>query len=99
VGRSSEMARLSRAMAEVRAGNSVTVRVRGESGVGKSYLVRQFTNQVLARDPNTVVLAGRCYERESVPYKALDGVIDELTGFLGATLAGELSALLPPGVQ
>ncbi len=99
VGRSVEMARLCKAMAEVRGGKSVTVLVRGESGVGKSYLVRQFTSQVLADDPNTVILAGRCYERESVPYKALDGVIDELTGFLGATLASELPVLLPPGVQ
>src|SRR5262249_27543536 len=62
-------------------------------------LVRQFTSQVLASEPHAVILAGRCYERESVPYKALDGLIDELTGFLGATLASELPALLPPGVQ
>src|ERR1043165_7208575 len=99
VGRSEEMALLSRALGEVRAGKSVTVRVRGESGVGKSYLVRQFTNQVLTSEPGAVILAGRCYERESVPYKALDGIVDELTGFLGATLASELSGLLPPGVQ
>src|SRR6185503_10651917 len=70
-----------------------------ESGVGKSYLVRHFTSQVLAREPNAVILAGRCYERESVPYKALDGIVDELTGFLGAALASELPPLLPPGVQ
>jgi tetratricopeptide (TPR) repeat protein len=99
VGRSVELARLSKAMAEVRGGRSVTVRVHGESGVGKSYLVRHFTGQVLARDSNAVILAGRCYERESVPYKALDGIVDELTGFLGAALANELPPLLPPGVQ
>src|SRR6185436_437297 len=80
-------------------GRSVTVRVHGESGVGKSYLVRHFTSQVLAREPNAVILAGRCYERESVPYKALDGIVDELTGFLGAALASELPPLLPPGVH
>jgi eukaryotic-like serine/threonine-protein kinase len=99
VGRGAEMARLSEAMAEVAAGACVTVRIRGDSGVGKSYLVSEFTSRQTARDPTTVVLAGRCYERESVPYKALDGIIDELTGFLGATLAGELPALMPPGVQ
>ncbi|HET7505965.1 MAG TPA: protein kinase, partial [Kofleriaceae bacterium] len=98
VGRGAELARLFRAMAAVRSGTQVTVLVRGESGVGKSFLVRQFTNRLLSQEPSTVVLAGRCYERESVPYKALDGVVDELTGFLGATLAAELPDLLPPGV-
>jgi eukaryotic-like serine/threonine-protein kinase len=99
VGRGAELARLLAALAEVQAGACVTVRVRGDSGVGKSYLVREFTSRLIMRDPAPVVLAGRCYERESVPHKALDGIIDELTGFLGATLASELPALLPPGVQ
>jgi len=98
VGRSAEMERLGDALAEVKAGRSVTALVRGESGVGKSYLVRQFTNHVLATEPDAVILSGRCYERESVPYKALDGIVDELTRFLGATLAHELPQLLPPGV-
>ncbi|MEO7729486.1 MAG: serine/threonine-protein kinase [Kofleriaceae bacterium] len=99
VGRGAELARLDQAMAEVRGGRGVTVTVRGESGVGKSYLVRQFTNRLLARAPTAVILAGRCYERESVPYKALDGIVDELTGFLSATLANELPDLLPAGLR
>jgi len=99
VGRGAEMARLDDAMAEVQRGRSATVVVRGESGVGKSYLVRQFTNRLLARAPTAVILAGRCYERESVPYKALDGIVDELTGFLSATLANELPDLLPAGLR
>ncbi|HUJ62110.1 MAG TPA: protein kinase, partial [Kofleriaceae bacterium] len=99
VGRGGEMARLAQAMAEVKTGKSVTVRVRGESGVGKSYLVRQFVSYVQAQEAGVVVLAGRCYERESVPYKALDGVIDELTRFLGAALVHELRDLLPQNMR
>jgi tetratricopeptide (TPR) repeat protein len=99
VGRGDELARLEQAMDEVRAGACVTVRVRGESGVGKSYLVRQFTSQLVARDADAVVFSGRCYERESVPYKALDGIVDELTRFLGAALSHELPDLVPRGVH
>jgi eukaryotic-like serine/threonine-protein kinase len=96
IGRGAEMAKLDRAREQMRLG-AVTVRVRGESGVGKSFLVRQFTSKLIAHDAETVVFNGRCYERESVPYKALDGVVDELTRFLGASLAHELPDFIPPG--
>ncbi len=71
-----------RARARARAGAAVTIVVEGESGVGKSALVRRFTKglQGASEDgddaPRALVLAGRCYEREDVPYKAIDGVID-----------------------
>ena len=42
-----------------------------------------------------VILEGRCYERESVPYKALDGVIDSLTKYLMALPESKAEALLP----
>jgi RsiW-degrading membrane proteinase PrsW (M82 family) len=63
----------------------VTVLVHGESGVGKSSLTRRFVELVAEDDPSTLVLAGRCYEREAVPYKAVDGVID---GIVYAGMAG-----------
>ena len=98
VGRGAEMTRLSAALDEVATGKCVTVLVRGDSGVGKSYLVRRFTSQLVTNDDGAVIFAGRCYERESVPYKALDGIVDELTRFLGAVPIHELPELLPPDV-
>jgi len=98
VGRGEELARLSAAFAEMRAGRSVAAIVRGESGVGKSFLVKQFIDGIAAKHPEVVVLAGRCYERESVPYKAFDGVIDELARFLTRLSDATLDELLPARV-
>ena len=80
VGRDAELAALHDALAAA-GGRSAVVVVRGASGIGKTALVRRFLDDV-ARDPDAIVLEGRCYEREAVPYKALDGVIDGLTGSL-----------------
>ena len=82
VGREEELGTLRRAFADVRKGAGVTVFVEGQSGVGKSALVRQFTRGLLIETPGAVVLAGRCYERESVPYKAFDGVVDSLSHYM-----------------
>ena len=66
--------------------------VAATSASGKSALVRAF----LARSPpRPLVLSGRCYERESVPYKAIDGVVDALTRHLLALPDEELAPLLP----
>jgi eukaryotic-like serine/threonine-protein kinase len=81
VGRSGELAALSAALDDARRG-TVAVFVHGESGIGKSQLVRHFVDEVAG---HAVVLEGRCYERESVPYKALDAVVDSLA----AVLAGQ----------
>jgi serine/threonine protein kinase/tetratricopeptide (TPR) repeat protein len=82
VGRASELQKLRAAYDDSRRGQPVTVIVRGESGVGKSALVRRFVSSVALDVPDVVVLAGRCYERESVPYKGFDGVVDALARVL-----------------
>jgi eukaryotic-like serine/threonine-protein kinase len=62
--------------------------------LGKSALVRRFTD-LITHGEGAVVLAGRCYERETVPYKAVDGVIDSLSRYLSRLPKSEAAAVLP----
>jgi tRNA A-37 threonylcarbamoyl transferase component Bud32 len=95
VGRESELCTLRRAFDNTTAGRPSTVLVTGESGVGKSTLVAQFLAQFRAEHPGAVILRGRCHESESVPYKALDGVIDSLCHVLRSLPPTEAAGLVP----
>ncbi|PZR15975.1 MAG: hypothetical protein DI536_06640 [Archangium gephyra] len=90
VGRDAELGVLRDALAKSRNGAPVVLTLTGVSGVGKSALVRRFISEV-----DGVVLQGRCYERESVPYKALDSVIDALVRHLTSLSSEKVDALLP----
>jgi eukaryotic-like serine/threonine-protein kinase len=95
VGRLMEIEALRKAFTTTRRDRGVTFFAHGESGVGKSALIRRFTDALVAEERETVVLAGRCYERESVPYKAVDGIIDALSRWLTPLPEGALAAILP----
>jgi hypothetical protein len=94
VGRAAELDALMAAFRDSRRWVPVTVIVEGESGVGKSALVRRFAQRLAFEVPDAVVLAGRCYERESVPYKAFDGVVDALSRLL-THLGEEADRMVP----
>ncbi len=99
VGRRHQLAQLEDAMLAVRGGRTVAVYVQGNSGMGKSALVETFLDKVRAADPRTVVLQGRCYERESVPYKAVDDLVDGLCHWLRRQQHTEVLALLPQHIS
>jgi serine/threonine protein kinase/tetratricopeptide (TPR) repeat protein len=82
VGRSAELRVLERAFARSQRG-PVLVLIRGEGGVGKTALMREFVRQTQDR-ARPLVLSGRCYERESIPFKAFDTAVDELSRHLAA---------------
>ena len=98
VGRSRELERLRDAYDEARSGTATVATVHGRSGIGKTALVGRFVDQVRQRDPEAVVLRGRCYEHESVPFKALDNLMDELARFLRAEPARLVDAVKPRSV-
>ncbi|HEX3769345.1 MAG TPA: AAA family ATPase, partial [Polyangiaceae bacterium] len=81
IGREGPMAALRRAFDIARAGRPVTMHLAGAPGVGKSALAHCFLDE-LARSRDAIVLRGRAYEREAVPYKAVDSVIDSLSRHL-----------------
>ena len=96
VGREAQLDELRSAYAHVQTSRrAVTVVVRGESGIGKSCLVRHFTESNTSQDERLLVFSGRCYEREAVPYKALDGVVDNLARFLGRARTLEAAHFIP----
>ncbi|HTU89005.1 MAG TPA: AAA family ATPase, partial [Gemmataceae bacterium] len=94
VGRRKQLAALADAYAAAQNRRTVTLFLFGPSGVGKSSLMQQFLNQ-LRGEGGAVILTGQCYEQESVPYKAFDGVIDALSRFLHRLSPLEVQALLP----
>lgn len=94
LGRESEMAALHAAHASMLAGRPVAMFVSGESGMGKSALMHAFLDQVRA-DGRSVALEGRCYDRESVPFKAFDSVMDELGSHLHGLTREEAGDLMP----
>jgi hypothetical protein len=95
IGREHHLEALRDAFRTSKAGRAVIVAVHGGSGMGKSALVRRFLEDLKDAHAETVVLGGRCYERESVPYKALDALIDALSRYLRHLPSAQAEAFLP----
>ncbi len=84
IGREPQLALLEQARKQLIASRaSSTVFIAGRSGEGKTSLVEHFLTP-LRRNRELAILQGRCYDRESVPLKALDSLIDGLCNFLQA---------------
>ena len=94
VGRESARKTLSEALTAARAGRSGSVIVHGPSGIGKSALVPSFIDDASQRD-DVLVLRGRCRAHESIPYKGIDGIVDDLVRHLTTLPAAELAAIRP----
>jgi serine/threonine protein kinase/tetratricopeptide (TPR) repeat protein len=98
VGRSAQLAALDAAFAEMAAGRPAAAHAIGKSGMGKSALVRAFIDRVKAGSTNALVLEGRCYEHEALPFKAFDGLLDALSTHLRGMRERDVLPLLPMGV-
>ena len=99
VGREPHLQQLQHLLERAADGHSVIANVHGSSGIGKSTLLRSFRRRVASTDPRVVILAGRCYQNETIPYKALDDLVDSLAHYLRTLSDSETEALTPHGVE
>ena len=98
VGRGPHLAALEEGYRNVcRQGVPQTMFISGRSGEGKTTLGEHFLAS-LRRDKSRVVMAGRCYDRESVPFKALDSLIDALASYLKALPETDAALLMPDDI-
>ena len=95
VGRTAELERLHAAFACARAGRTTVAFVHGAPGLGKTTLVARYLADLRGRTPDAIVLTGRCFEQESVPYQALDSLVDDLGRYLAWLPSGVREALTP----
>ena len=103
-GRVEEADQLWNALERVEGGEPAVVHLSGISGSGKSALVEHFLERVESavrpgEVDNVLVLRGCCYEREAMPFKALDSVIDALARHLVTLPDVVVSHLLPTGID
>ncbi len=98
IGRDDLVAALHDAYEATSKGQPVTVYVHGNSGIGKTALIDHVLT-ALRRNGEAVILNGRCYERETVPFKAFDSVVDSLTHYLRRLPQVEAAALMPRDVH
>jgi eukaryotic-like serine/threonine-protein kinase len=98
VGRRGHLEFLWDAFRAAKVGRPITVYVHGSSGMGKTTLVRRFIDEIRSRDPDTILLAGRCYEQEAVPYKGLDSLMDSLSVYLKGLARIEQEQIIPRDV-
>ena len=98
VGREPQLRAMQEAFQSVLDGQTCVVEVDGLSGMGKSTLVDRFLDEV-RREHRALILRGQCYEQESVPYKGIDNLVDELAKFLLRLPDGQEAELLVADVS
>ena len=101
LGREAELQSLYRAYARMRKGNLAVTIAQGTSGIGKTSLVETFLADlpsVGSPSSTPLVLRGRCHERETLPFKAFDSVVDGLSYRLATLGNDDQTYVLPDGI-
>jgi eukaryotic-like serine/threonine-protein kinase len=98
IGREKQLAQLEESRQElIRTRTPMVVWITGLSGEGKSSLAEKFLRPYRGGS-EMLVLSGRCYDRESVPFKAIDSIIDPLVRYLRSFSEDHLDQILPADI-
>ncbi len=102
VGRRAELEILRGCWEQEQRAEAVVAIVGGPSGIGKTALIGHFVEELasgpaLARP--ALLLAGRCHERETLPFKAFDAIVDTLSLHLMSLDAELRRDLLPRDIR
>jgi len=98
VGRKQQLEQLDHAFESSVGGELVVVLLSGRSGMGKTVLAQHFLSRA-GKQRGTLVLSGRCFEREALPFKGMDSVVDELSRYLTKRAPPEITRALPPDLH
>ncbi|HTU57117.1 MAG TPA: serine/threonine-protein kinase, partial [Polyangiales bacterium] len=94
-GRAAEILQLEAALAHCReTHSSMCQHVCAPSGAGKTTLVEHFLSES-AQLHQLLVLRCRCYERETIAFKSIDGIVDALVKYLLTLHEVDLAHVLP----
>lgn len=94
VGRATEMERLMTSYRQSIAGKTTFVQLRGEAGIGKTRLLREFEQTLQAETHPPLVLGGTCSRFESLPFNMFDEAFENLVDVIL-----EQKIELPPETQ
>ncbi|MDF1816450.1 MAG: protein kinase, partial [Verrucomicrobiales bacterium] len=79
IGREKEIGQLVAAYQESLKGVPALALVYGKSGLGKTCIIEELQSRIRNTPDFLTVLSGRCYEQESIPYKGIDDIMDQLS--------------------
>ncbi|MCU1279764.1 MAG: Serine/threonine-protein kinase PknA, partial [bacterium] len=96
VGRRDALSALHARVAIAARGECQLAFVTGAWGIGKSALVRELARQLTTDDQPPIVWSSRCYERETIPFKTVDMLMDDAARYLSRLASEEALQLLPP---
>jgi serine/threonine protein kinase/tetratricopeptide (TPR) repeat protein len=94
VNRVDEMIRLENAFGGLSSGRASSLLISGAAGSGKTRLAERFL-EMTSRRTRVIVLSGKCYEHETVPYKGIDSLIDQLSRLLSGSSPFRRESVIP----
>jgi serine/threonine protein kinase/tetratricopeptide (TPR) repeat protein len=99
IGREQQLAQLEAVKRELLNSRQPQVAfISGLSGEGKTALAENFLAP-LRCDDRILVLSGRCYDRETVPFKAIDCLIEAMVTYLRARRIDQIQGWLPDDIE